>query len=388
MAPHVFLVAVEDSGDALGADVIRELRALEPDVRISGVGASAMAAEGASADVDLSGLSVVGLFDGVKALKRAKECVSEVADLIQKADPDAVVLVDSWGFMWRLARELKLRGARAKRIKLIGPQVWATRPGRAKVLAEWCDHLLCIHDFETPYYKRAGLPTTVIGNPALGRLKLGDAHRFRLKYDIPDTTDVIGLLLGSRKAELRRVGPALVESARRLTAGRSDRLVVGLAAPSVRQQILEMAQSWDFPHVIVTDNSDKSDAMAAMKISLACSGTVTTELAAQGSAVLVGYKLGWVSWALARLFLLKSPYITLVNVAAGKELAPEFIQTRLRPDLIVEAAGQRLSDAAVLAAQVEGQAAAIAKMRGQKNIPAARVAAGTILDLSGSGLQP
>ncbi|MFZ4686002.1 MAG: lipid-A-disaccharide synthase, partial [Hyphomonadaceae bacterium] len=145
---HVYLVAAEDSGDAIGADVIDAMRAKDPAVRISGIGGERMRAKGVSADIDMSGLAVLGLIEGLKAYGRVKQAVEDTADAIAKVDPDSVVLIDSWGFMWRVARALKMRGVRAKRIKLIGPQVWATRPGRARVLAQWVDHLLCIHQFE------------------------------------------------------------------------------------------------------------------------------------------------------------------------------------------------------------------------------------------------
>ena len=125
---HIFLVAAEDSGDAIGADVIDALRAADPSVVVSGIGGERMRARGASFDVDMSGLAVLGLVEGLIAFGRVKQAVEDAADVIAKADPDSVVLIDSWGFMWRLARTLDLRGVRAKRIKLIGPQVW--RPAR------------------------------------------------------------------------------------------------------------------------------------------------------------------------------------------------------------------------------------------------------------------
>ena len=137
---HIFLVAAEASGDAMGADVIDALRRTAPQIQISGIGGELMRERGVSSDVDMSGLAVIGLIEGLKAYGRVKKAVEDAADVIASADPDSVVLIDSWGFMWRLARALKLRGVRAKRIKLIGPQVWATRPGRARVLAQWVDH--------------------------------------------------------------------------------------------------------------------------------------------------------------------------------------------------------------------------------------------------------
>lgn len=381
MSPHICLVAAEASGDALGGDLIDALRAAAPDVRISGVGGEKMRERGIASPIDMSGLAVLGLIDGLKAFDRVKRKVREVSGEIARADPDAVVLIDSWGLMWRLARALKARGVRAKRIKLIGPQVWATRPGRARVLAKWCDHLLCIHAFEQPFYARWGLPTTVIGNPAIGRLRTGDGAAFRATQGLSADRPVIGLLPGSRSSEIRRVAPVLVETARRLCGADANRKVVCVVAPSVAPQIGAMAAGWTFPHVLVSDEEKKPDAFAAMDIALACSGTVTTELAAQGAAVVTGYKLGWVTWAIARALLMRSRFITLLNVAANAEVAPEFVQTRFTPSNMARAAERLLTDPGALRAQRRRQDEALKEMAGPGR-PAAEIAAETILRLA------
>jgi lipid-A-disaccharide synthase len=379
---HVFLVAAEDSGDALGADVIDALRAADASVRISGIGGAKMRGRGAASDIDMSGLAVLGFVDGLKAFGRVKRAVEAAGEAILKADPDAVVLIDSWGFMWRLARFLKQRGHRAKRIKLIGPQVWATRPGRARVLAQWCDHLLCIHAFEQPFYERWGLPTTVIGNPALERLPKGDGASFRHRHGIPAGAPVLGLLPGSRKSEMRRVAPALFDAASRIAAMDGSRRIVCMVAPSVSAEVGALANGRKGSLILIRDETEKAHAFAGMDVALACSGTVTTELASQGVAVIVGYKLGWITWALARAFLMRSRFITLLNVAAGREIAPEFVQTRLTPENLAAAAERLLSNPAALEAQRRGQAEALKLMAGPGR-PASEIAAETVLGLAG-----
>jgi lipid-A-disaccharide synthase len=380
---HVFLVAAEDSGDALGADVIDALRSANSTIQISGIGGARMADRGVASTVDMSGLAVLGFVDGIKAYKRVKQAVEAAGQDIIRADPDAVVLIDSWGFMWRLARHLKLAGARAKRIKLIGPQVWATRPGRARVLAKWVDHLLCIFDVEEGFYKRWGLPTTVIGNPALGRLQRGDGAAFRKLHDMPPEMPILGLLPGSRPSEIQRVAPTLIEACTQLCAADRRRHVLCIVAPSVAPAVRALAATWPFPHTLSVSESEKADAFAAMDVAIACSGTVTTELAAQGAAMVVGYRLGWVTWALARLFLWKSRYMSLVNVAAGREVAPEFLQTRFSADSIVPVVERLLSDPAILAAQKKDQAAGINRMAGTGK-RASVIAAETILAPAGA----
>lgn len=379
---HILLVAAEASGDAMGADVIDVLRKIDPEIQISGIGGELMRERGVASDVDMSGLAVIGLIEGLKAYGRVKKAVEDAANAIAKIDPDSVVLIDSWGFMWRLARALKLRGVRAKRIKLIGPQVWATRPGRARVLAQWVDHLLCIHPFEQPFYKRWGLPTTVIGNPALHRLPKGDASAFRARHDIPADTDIVGLLPGSRGAELRSVAPTLFAAVKRATEGRSNTQVVCMVAPSVATEVASLAREHTGKVILVRDEAEKADAFASMKVAIACSGTVTTELAAQGAAVVTGYKLGWITWALLRGIMFRARFTSLVNNAIDREVIPEFIQTRFKADLIGDAAKLRLADAKVLRAQLEGQREALKIMAGTGR-PAAEIAAETILSLSG-----
>lgn len=378
---YVFLVAAEDSGDAIGADVVDALRAADPAVRISGIGGERMRARGVSSDVDMSGLAVLGLIEGLKAYGRVKKAVEDAADVVAKADPDSVVLIDSWGFMWRLARALKLRGARAKRIKLIGPQVWATRPGRARVLAQWVDHLLCIHPFEQPFYVKWGLPTTVIGNPALHRLPKGDGAAFRRRHGLPADAPIIGLLPGSRNSEMSRVAPTLFDATGQAHKATPGSRVICMVAPSAAAEVERQATVQPYPVLLIRDEGEKADAYAAMTVAIACSGTVTTELAAQGAAVVTGYRLGWITWALLRAFLFKSKYSALVNVAANAEVIPEFIQTRFRAELIAKSAIARLHEPDVLRAQQEAQARAIAVMKGTGR-PAAEISAETILRLS------
>lgn len=380
MSRHIVLVAAEASGDALGAEVIAALKTRSPDVRLSVIGGGAMSAAASSLPVRLDGLAVLGLVDGLKAYSRVKRLVREAAEAIAASAPDAVVLIDSWGFMWRLARELKLAGVKARRIKLIGPQVWATRPGRAKVLARWCDHLLCIHAFEQPYFERYGLATTVIGNPALGRGREADGQAFSQAHGFHSGRRIVGLLPGSRPSELRRTAPTLIEACEQVCRQRPDVIVVCVMAPGVEKQVRAMAATWTFPHVLVSED-EKSSAFAAMEVALACSGTVTTELAVQGAAIVVGYRLGWVTWAIARLFLMRSRFITLINVAAGEEAAPEFVQTRFTPARTAGACLRLLDDPQALDAQRARQKRALEAMAGPGR-PAAEIAAETILKLA------
>lgn len=375
MSARIFLVAAETSGDALGADLARALRARDPSLNLAGVGGAAMREAGIESQADISGLAILGFVDGLLAYKRVKAAVEATVAAVLKAKPDVVVLIDSWGFTLRVARGVRAAAPHIKLVKYVGPQVWASRPGRAKTLAATVDHLICIHDFETPFYEPFGLPCTVCGHPALGRYKPGDGAALRARQGWSAGEKVILVLPGSRSSEIRRVGPILWQAAELLDRDRDVRLLV-VVAEAVRAAVLAQTPEG----AAIVDESEKDDAFAAATVALAASGTVTTEVALQGTPVVVGYKLGWITWAAARLFLFKSKYATLMNVAADAEVAPEFIQTRFTPANIARAAAPLLDDPCARAAQVDAQNEALSRM-GRGKTPAAEIAAGAVLSV-------
>lgn len=380
MSRKIFIVAAESSGDALGADLIDAIRVREPGAVIAGVGGAAMAARGVESAIDISGLAVLGLIDGLKAYPRVVRLADAASDAAVAFAPDIVVLIDSWGFTLRVAQRLRVRLPKAKLVKYVGPQVWATRAGRAKTLANAVDHLICIHDFELPYYAPFGLPCTVCGHPALGRYKRGDGAAFRARYGLGDAP-VLLILPGSRRSELRRTAPVLFQAAALALRDAPGAKAVVVAAAPVAPLAEAQARSAGFEVLVVPEGEEKEDAFAAATAALATSGTVTTEVGLQETPVVVGYRLGWVTWALARAFLYRAPFATLMNVAAGGEIAPEFIQTRCTPANLARAVLPLLTDPVARAAQVDAQDRALAAM-GRGGRPAADIAAEAVLAMS------
>jgi lipid-A-disaccharide synthase len=377
---RIFLVAAEASGDALGADLIVALKAKDPSLDFSGCGGVKMAGQGMQSVIDIAPLSVFGLLEGLMAYKRVIRAADAVADAAVAFNPDVAVLIDSWGFTLRVAQRLRQRLPNLKLVKYVGPQVWASRPGRAKALAATVDHLIAIHHFERPFYAPYGLPVTVSGPPALDRIRPGDAAAFRARHALTAGEEILLLLPGSRPAEIKRVAPTLEAAAAQLCATRPDVIVACVVAASVADAVKSHAATWQFPHRLVEDEHEKEDAFAAAAVALAASGTVTTEVGLQGTPVVVGYKIGWVTWALLRLFLLRTRYITLMNVAAGKEVSPEFVQTRFSAANIVAAAAPLLDNRTARNAQIAAQNAALDAM-GRGGRPAAEIAAETVLSV-------
>ena len=359
----VMLVAAEPSGDERGAGLARALkRRLGEGVRFVGVGGVRMAAEGVQSPFDITELSVLGLLEGLMAYPRVVRRVDETAAIAVRETPDAAILIDSWGFTLRVARRLRRIDPKLPLVKYVGPQVWASRPGRAKTLAGAVDHLLSIHTFDAPYFEAEGLPVTFVGNSALSLdFSQADPDRLRAEIGAGPGEPILLVLPGSRPAEIARVLPPFGDAVTLLKADRPELHVVIPAAPTVAEQVKGQVAGWSHRAHVVEGEAAKLDAMKAATVALACSGTVTTQLALAGVPMVVAYRIGSVTYALLK-GLIRTPYATLFNIAARAEIAPELIQDACNGPALAAEVARRLDDEALRRAQVREQYAALDKM--------------------------
>ncbi len=377
----VMLVAAEASGDMLGAGLIRVLRArLGGAVRFVGVGGSAMATEGVTSPFDIGDLSVLGLVEGLMAYPHVLRLARETAALAVRERPDVAILIDSWGFNLRVAHRLRAALPSLLLVKYVAPQVWASRPGRAKTLAKAVDHLLSINALDAAYFEPEGLPTTFVGNPALAReINDADPAGLRARIGAGAGDPVLLIAPGSRPGEIARIGPAFADAARRLAVTHPALKVVVPVAQSVDGPIRAWAEGLPPGTTLVEGLSAKQDAMVAATVALACSGTVTTELALAGCPMVVGYRLGALTYAILSR-MLTAKYITLFNLAADAEVAPELVQNDCTGPKLAAALAARIDDAALRQTQIERQNVALAGM-GRGAPDPAELAADTVLRL-------
>jgi lipid-A-disaccharide synthase len=359
----VMLVAAEPSGDGLGAGLMRALRAkLGDSVRFVGVGGPAMAAEGLDSLFDIADLAIWGWAEGLKAYPRVVKRADQTAALGVRERPDVAILIDSWGFTLRVGQRLRQRLPGLLLIKYVGPQVWAARPGRAKTLAKTFDHLLSILSFDAPYFEQHGLPVTKVGNPHLRRSFDGaDPERLRQTLGLTPGDPILLILPGSRPGEIARLTPPFGEAAALLKQDRPKLQLVLAAAPTVIDAIKAQAATWTCPPHVIEDETLKIDAMAAATAALACSGTVTTELAIAGCPMVVAYKVSPLSAFLIRL-VIKTRFITLFNIAADRAVAPELIQDDCTGPRLAKALTALLDDDQARLRQIAEQTAALALM--------------------------
>ncbi len=366
----VMLVAAEASGDALGAGLAKALRRRLGDgaVRFVGVGGVKMAAQGVQSPFDIAQLSIIGIAESLKAYPRAMARLRDTLALAQREKPDVAVLIDSWGFNIRLAKALRRQHPDLPLVKYVAPQVWAYRAGRAKDLATAVDLLLSIQPMDKPFFDAVGLESVFVGNSALAKdFSKADPARLRATIGLTSDEPILLVLPGSRPSEIERVMPAFEDAVRRLKAERPDLAVVTPAAFTVAEAVRARVAGWPFRAHIIEDEALKDDAMVAGTVALACSGTVTTELALAGCPMVVGYRTGAITYGLLKL-LFKPGWVTLFNIAAGKTIAPEYLQKALKGDALAKAIAARLDSPDLRATQIAEQNAALELMgRGMPN---------------------
>jgi lipid-A-disaccharide synthase len=384
MTSHcIMLVAAEASGDVLGSALAGALRArLGPNTRFIGVGGPRMASAGIISPVDIKVLGVLGIFDALRAYPAVLRLASLTADLAAREGPEAAILIDSWGFNLRVARGIRARSPGTKLIKYVAPQVWATRPGRARTLARVVDSLLTIHSFDADYFEKEGLPVTFVGNPALERdLKGADAALVLDALGAAKGDPILLLLPGSRRGEVDRLLPHFREAVQRLKSEWPNLHIIAAPADSVIDRVRDHLSSWHTPVRIFEGDQQKLSSMRAATVALACSGTVTTELASAGCAMVIAYRLGPFTAAIARR-LVRTRFITLFNVAAQRLVAPELVQEDCNGAALAREVSLRLADTALRDRQVADQTAALDIMRGDIEDPIGAAADAIIANLN------
>ena len=374
----VMLVAAEASGDVLGAGLARALKArLGTDVTFVGVGGPRMAVEGVASPFDIAELSVLGWLEGLKAYGVVRRRVADTAALAAAERPDAVVLIDSWGFTIRVARAIRAMLPDIPLIKYVGPQVWASRPGRARTLAASVDHLLALYAFDAPWFEREGLPTTVVGSQALHvDMSTADPAGFRASRGIAVAAPLLLVLPGSRPSEIRLMTPVYEAAVARLKRADPALEVAVVAAGTVADLVTAEVASWPFRAHLVPEG-EKYAAMKAATVALATSGTVSTELALAGVPMVIAYRFQPLSYAIMRPFF-TGKYATLFNHAADEEIAKELIQNDATPEKLAREVGRLLADPEARAAQAARQTAALHLM-GREGRDPSEIAADAVL---------
>ncbi len=340
----ILIVAGEASGDLHGAQLIRQIKRFKPDAEFFGVGGKQMGIECTRLLCDCRFLGVVGIVEILVHLKAIRRCFKILKDFLKNQNPDLLILIDYPDFNLRLAKVAKKQGIKV--VYYICPQVWAWRKGRLKLISRFVDKVLVIFPFEVPFYKNAGIDVEFVGHPLLDSVfpKISQ-ESFKVKFGLHGGERVIALMPGSRKGEVFRILPVMLEGSRILLKDCPGlwRFVLILAPTINREAVNPLIERHAKDLNIFLVQGYTYEALKVSEIAFVASGTATLEAAIIGTPMILLYKLSWLTYIIARE-MIKLPAIGLVNIVAEEKFVPELIQKDASGEKLAEAASNILDD--------------------------------------------
>ncbi len=374
VARRIFLIATEESGDRLGASLMKVLRERLGDaVAFEGVGGQAMAREGLASLFPIERLSIMGFAAVVKQLPMLLRYIRETADAVTQAKPDVLVIIDSPDFTHRVARRVRARDPDIPIVNYVSPSVWAWRPGRARAMCAYVDHVLALLPFEPEEYRKLrGPPCSYVGHPLteqIGSLRPGPDEQQRRDAAPP----VLLVLPGSRRSEVRHHMAVFGQALGLLRAQNVPFELLLPTMPHLVEAVREGAASWPVQPTIVLGEQEKRAAFRIAHAALAKSGTVTLELALSGVPMITAYRTGAVeAWILLNAIKVKS--VILANLVVGENVVPEFLQADCTPENLSGALCEVLADSPMRRRQLEAFAGIDDIMSTGNQPPSARAA--------------
>lgn len=375
MAPStplkIFIVTGEHSGDALGGKLMSALRGALPgrEISFAGLGGAAMEAEGFASLFPLDDVIVMGPLAIARDYPRLRRRAFEVIDAAVSSEPDALIIIDAPELTHPIAKRVRKQRADLPVINYVSPSVWAWRPGRAKKMRRYIDHVLALLPFEPAVHEQLGGPEcTYVGHPLVERLAsidTLDTHAFATRLGLQPNRKRLVVLPGSRTSEVSRLLRPFGETVADL-AKRVDLEVLVPAVPRQKETIENAVQSWPAPTYVLDGDDDKWSALKLADAALAASGTVTLEVAVSGTPMVVGYKVDLLAWQLR--FLMTAPSIVLANLVLDENAFPEFIQHRCEAADLTPAVEALLTETPERARQVM----ALAKIRNRMELDGQR----------------
>ncbi|MGH8190015.1 MAG: lipid-A-disaccharide synthase [Rhodanobacteraceae bacterium] len=333
-SPVFALVAGEDSGDQLGADLIAALRARFADARFAGVGGPRMRAAGFDAWHDISELSVMGVAEVLRHLPRLLRLRASLARRVTTLKPAAFIGIDAPDFNLGLEKKLKQAGIRT--VHYVSPSIWAWREKRAQKIGQSADRVLCLFPMEPAIYARHGVDARFVGHPLADRFPLDpDREAARRELGLPPNAPTLAVLPGSRLSEIRRLGAIFLEAAQRVATEMSGLQIVIPAANAGCRGEIERLLRGSGPVLL---DGHAYEALIAADVVLVASGTATLEAMLAKRPMVVAYRIAPLTHAILKGFgILKTDTYSLPNFLAGGKLVPELMQSDCTPDTLAAA---------------------------------------------------
>ena len=332
----IFVITGEASGDLHGSFLVKEIKKRIPDTKFFGIGGKRMEDEGVKLFFRIEHLSVIGFWEVLRKIKKIKNILRSLVEKMRNLKPDALILIDSPGFNLLLAPFARNLGIKV--IYYITPQVWAWGEWRLRSMYKNLDHALVIFPFEERIFTSYGIKTSFVGHPILDEMRLKKSKKdFCLEHRLNPEKPIIALLPGSREGEIRRILPVMLAISNEINKRRND---VQFILPTISHEIERLLPEQRNIAIVYDETSDGINVADA---AIAASGTVTLETALLGTPSVIIYKVSILTYLIVK-WLIKLPYIGLVNIVSGKKVVPEYIQFSIRINQISDEILRMLED--------------------------------------------
>lgn len=329
---HLMIIAGEISGDTHASGLMREIIALAPDARFTGLGGPLMRkVAGEGVEDWLESAAVMGITEVLAKYSYFKQRLKDCEAAVAAQEPDAIILVDYPGFNLRLAKSIRSQGVKTRILYYISPQVWAWKKGRLKQMAKTLDLMICIFPFEKPLYEKSGLRTEFGGHPMMDRVQM-------LRRGWEREPGLVGWFPGSRVDEVRRLFPVMLKAAKLIKKSVPEaRFAVSAANEALASTMRDIAEKAGMPEAFAwIETGTVYDLMQRAEAGVVASGTATLEAACFGLPYALIYKVAWPTYAVAKV-LVRIKFIGIINVLAGREVVQELVQHLCTPEKVAEA---------------------------------------------------
>jgi lipid-A-disaccharide synthase len=322
-AKRVMIISGEVSGDQHGAKLVQQVKQLDPSIQFSGMGGENMRAAGVDIIIDSKNMAVVGAVEVLHHIKDIYHALKTIRKAIKQNPPDLIILIDYPGFNLRIAKTAKKAGVKV--LYYISPQIWAWRQSRVKTVKKRVNKMLVIFPFEAEFYREKHVPVEFVGHPLAGEVHATMAkHQAIQKFEMTPYKPIIGILPGSRKGEIKRLLPTLLQAAELLKSRYANAAFILPLASSLSRQDIEPY----LKNSSITLNITQGEFYNSLQLcdaAIVTSGTATLETALMGVPMLIVYKAAASTYHILKR-IIKIPYIGLCNIVAGRHIVKEFIQ--------------------------------------------------------------
>jgi lipid-A-disaccharide synthase len=359
----IFILTGEPSGDKLASKVIGRLKKINPDIEYLSLGGDNIKSLGIKSIFDLKNVTYLGFTSVFLNIFKIKKKINESVKAILDFNPDILFSVDSPDFTLRVAEKVKENNSKIKTIHYVAPQVWIWREGRVKKIKKFIDHVFLLFNFEKKYFEKENVSCEFVGHPLLEKK---DNSKINIDQIIGKNRAIISIFPGSRVSEINNLTPILISFIKLMSQKYNDITFVFHSTNSHKQLILSYINKSKLKNCgVITDEKIKDYILQKSIFAISKSGTVSLEICNLKIPSIIIYKMGLINFLIIKM-LVKTKYVNIINIAAGKEIIPELLQSNCNAENIYNYVNDYLDNPKKIEQQINLTEAVLNNLRTKK----------------------